>query len=495
MTTRVRFAPSPTGDPHLGNIRTAVFDYLFARKTGGAFILRVEDTDQARLNPESVQRMYEALAWLGIEPDEGVHVKDGVITQVGNYGPYVQSERMALYAQYAQVLLDSGMAYRCFATAEELQEMRDAQQAAGLPPKYDRRYRDLPRSDSDARAAAGEPFVIRQAIPLQGTVIVHDLIRGEVSFACADLDDHVLIKKDGFPTYQFANVVDDHLMEITHVLRGYEYIPSAPKNVLLYQAFGWTPPLWVHVPWVLGGDKTKLSKRHGAETVLVYRDQGYLPEAILNALAYMGWNPGTEEEFMSKSELEQRFSIERINKAPAVFDVARLEYVNGWYIRAMPLPDLVERVRSWIPAEWPMQSPNPAMDAEQYLSASLGLIQERLKRLSEIPDLLRMFFVAPEPSEALRAMVVPKKETWETIATIVQLAIDHLDQVADQVWESAATLEENLRAFALEHEIKPGNLFWPLRAALSGAAASSGVFDVLWVLGKTESIARLRRIL
>lgn len=484
---RVRFAPSPTGDPHLGNIRTAVFDYLFAKGQGGTFILRVEDTDQARINDGSLERMYEALKWLGIEPDEGVYVDgQGTIQQRGDHGPYVQSQRKDIYADYAKQLLEAGKAYRCFATPEELDEMRKAQQAAGKPPRYDRRFRDLPREESDRRASAGEPFVIRQAMPLTGDVRVHDVIRGEVSFQCADLDDHVLLKKDGYPTYQFANVVDDHLMEITHVLRGEEYVSSAPKNQLLYEAFGWQAPVWVHLPLILGADKAKLSKRHGAETVLVYRDRGYLPEAMVNALAFLGWNPGTEEEFFSKEQLAEKFSLERIQKAAAVFSPERLEYVNGWYIRQMTDAQVAEHMRPWL------EKSGVHIEDASYLEKVAGLLKERFKHFDETSAFSWFFFKRPEVTEELKNLIVPKKLTYEQVQENLRFAVEILGDLED--WDQE-TLHTELMVAIADAGKKNGDVLWPIRAALTGEAASPGAFEMLAVLGKEESLARIQPFL
>lgn len=486
-TVRVRFAPSPTGDPHLGNIRTAVFDYLFARATGGTFILRVEDTDRARLNDGSLERMYEALAWLGIEPDEGVYVDgQGKVCQRGDVGPYVQSERKEIYGKYAKELLEAGKAYRCFATAEELDEMRKAQQAAGQPPRYDRRFRDLPREESDSRAAAGDPFVIRQAMPLTGEVLVHDVIRGDVSFQCSDLDDHVLLKADGYPTYQFANVVDDHLMGITHVLRGEEYVSSAPKNVLLYQAFGWEAPTWAHLPLIVGADKAKLSKRHGAETVLAYRDKGYLPEAILNTLAFIGWNPGTEEEFFTKDQLSERFTLERIQKAAAVFNPERLDFVNGHYIRQMTDEVVAQHMLPWL------QKDGIQVTDKSYLAKVAGLLKERFKHFDETAAFSWFFFKRPDVTDELKDLVVPKKLTYEQVQENLRFAVEILEELEDWSQESLHTTLMEAIAGAGK---KNGEVLWPIRAALTGEAASPGAFEMLEVLGKAESLERVRPLL
>ena len=487
MTVRVRFAPSPTGKQHLGGLRSAAFNALFAKSQGGVFILRIEDTDQARFVEGSTEDLAESLKWLGIEATEGVYLDDqGKLAERGDFGPYTQSKRLPLYAKYANELLESGKAYRCFATAEELDEMRKAQQAAGLPPRYDRRFRDLPREESDRRAAAGEPFVIRQAMPLSGTTTVRDVVRGEISFNNADLDDHVLLKADGFPTYQLASVVDDHSMEISHVLRGEEWLPSAPKNVLLYEAFGWTSPVWVHIPLVLGPDKSKLSKRHGAEPILTYRDRGYLPEALLNVIAFLGWNPGTEEEMFTPEELGQRFSIERIQKAPAVFSTERLDYVNGWYIRRLPVAEVAAKMRPYLAAA----GLTPASDA--YLLDVAAMLQDRFKHFDETEAISWFFFKRPEVNEALRTVVTPKKLDWEQTRSNLQFAHDFLAAQTD--WSQTA-LHDALIAAIAEAGKKNGDVLWPIRAALTGEPASPGTFEMLSILGRDESLARLDAIL
>jgi nondiscriminating glutamyl-tRNA synthetase len=465
-----------------------VFDFLFARGQQGTYILRVEDTDQTRQNPGSIERMYEALKWLGVEPDEGVYVDEaGQIQQKGDKGPYIQSERKEIYKEYAEKLLETGHGYRCFATPEELEAMRAEQQAKGLPPRYDRRFRDLSKEESDKRAAAGEAFVIRQAMPLEGEIKVTDMLRGEISFQCTDLDDHVLLKKDGFPTYQFANVVDDHLMEITHVLRGEEYVPSVPKNVLLYQAFGWEPPVWVHLPLILGPDRSKLSKRHGAETVLVYRDRGYLPEALFNALAFIGWSPGTEEEFFTVDELIRRFELSRVQKAAAVFDLQRLDYVNGWYIRKQTVGEVASAILPYLQrADIPVEPGN-------YLLAVAASVHERLKHYDEAPELTRFFFVRPTVDDALRELIVPKKSDYAATIDVLKKVTDYLEQTGEDAW-TVDGLDERLRLFIHMGEHTNMAVLWPIRAALTGVAASPGAFEMLHILGKEESLARLRAI-
>ncbi|HIE03586.1 MAG TPA: glutamate--tRNA ligase, partial [Candidatus Latescibacteria bacterium] len=318
---RVRFAPSPTGRLHVGSAHTALFNWLFARHHGGAFVLRIEDTDRSRVVEGALEDILEGLRWLGLDWDEG---------------PYFQSERVEIYRRHADVLLERGWAYRCFCSPERLERMRREQQARGEPPKYDRRCRDLPPDEVKGRVEAGEPNVIRLKVPLEGETKFVDLIRGEIVFRNSELDDLILLKSDGFPTYHLASVVDDHLMGITHVLRAEEWISSTPKHVLLYEAFGWEPPNFAHLPLILGPDKSKLSKRHGATALLDYRDKGYLPEAMANFLALLGWSPGDGREKLSGEEMIEEFSLEGMGKRGSVFDETKLEWLNGLCIRELP---------------------------------------------------------------------------------------------------------------------------------------------------------------
>jgi glutamyl-tRNA synthetase len=485
---RVRYAPSPTGELHLGSLRTVLFNWLVARQSHGTFIVRLEDTDQARVVAGSAERQLEAMRWVGIEPDEGVYLGDaGALAQKGEYGPYIQSERLAIYREHVDLLLKEGKAYRCFATADELDTMRKEQQARGEAPRYDRRFRDLPKAESDKRAAAGEPFVVRQALPLHETVDYVDEVRGLLSFASDDLDDHVLLKSDGFPTYQLASVVDDHLMQIDLVIRGEEWISSLPKNILLYQAFGWTPPKFAHVPVILGPDKAKLSKRHGAEPVLEYRERGYVPAALLNTIAFIGWSPGTEEEFFTPEELVRRFELRRVQKGSAIFNPERLEYVNGWYIRHMSVGDVASAILPFL------QRAGIAAEAGNYLLAVTASIHERLKHFSEAPDLVRFFFGRPPAGDALRQLIVPKKGELASTQAVVSRLIEYLETIELEAW-TIEVLEERLRLFISMGEYRTIDVLWPMRAALTGLAASPGAFEVAAILGKDESIARLRAV-
>jgi len=487
MSVRVRYAPSPTGDLHLGSLRTVIFDWLFSRHEGGTFILRIEDTDRNRLVEGAVQRQLEALAWMDLNPDEGVCLDDdGNVTEKGPYGPYTQSERLPLYKDYADQLMVSGHAYRCFCTAERLEEMRTQQQAAGQIPHYDQRCRNLSKEESEKRAAT-EPFVIRHALPNNVSVTIQDVIRGELTFNSKDVEDYVLLKSDGFPTYHLANIVDDHLMKITHVLRGEEWIPSTPKNILLYQAFGWEPPLYAHVPVILGPDgKHKLSKRDGDVSVIDYKTKGYLPEALFNVLTFVGWSPGTEEEFFTKEELEKRFTLERVQKSPGAFSFDRLDYVNGWYIRQMLVGDVAEHMLPF------MEKAGLKAKTPEYLLTVARVLQERFKHFDETEEISWFFFKRPEITEALRQLVVPKKLDWTTTQENLRFVHDILMNHDD--W-SHDSLHDVLITAIAKAEKKNGDVLWPIRAALTGVPHSPGSFEMLNVLGKEESLARIQSLL
>lgn len=477
---RTRFAPSPTGDPHLGSIRTALFQMLLARSRGGTFVLRVEDTDQEREVEGSVERMLEGLSWLGIVPDEGVRLDGEKVVEKGDLGPYRQSDRRELYAQYALQLVNEGKAYYCFATKDELEQMRQEQQKNHQPPRYDGRSRNLDPIEAANRVAAGESHVIRLKMPTEGSVTGHDQVYGDVTFDFAQFDDHVIMKADGLPTYHFASVVDDHLMQISHVIRGEEWISSWPRHLATYAAFGWELPIFAHLPIILGTDKQKLAKRHGAATVLHYRAAGYLPEAIVNTLAFLGWNPKTTQEFFLMDDLIAAFDLTGINKANPVFDVTRLDYVNGHLLRELSVDGLVERALPFITA-----AGIPTDDAEK-LKASVETVQDRARTLAEIPTLIALYYTAPKPDVTL----IPfKKQEPADTARLLEWAIEGARELSEWNYE---TVETEWRARIEEAGIGAGELLWPIRAALTGEKASPGAFEVAVVLGQEETIKRLQ---
>lgn len=471
---RTRMAPSPTGLPHLGNFRTLVFNWLFARHHDGQFILRIEDTDVARKDESAIGAFLDAMRWLQLEWDEGPEVG-------GPYAPYFQSERLPIYKEHAERLIAQGNAYYCFCSPARLASMREGQQRRKEPPGYDRLCRNLTEAEVQAKLAEGITPVIRFKVPLEGSTSFQDLIHGEITFPNAALDDFVLIKSDGYPTYHLAHLVDDHLMRISHVLRADEWISSAPRHILLYNALGWTPPKFGHVPQVLGPDKSKLSKRHGATSVLAYRDMGYLPEAMVNYLALLGWAYDASTEIMSKQELIERFSIEKINKTGAVFDVTKLDWMNGYYIRQLSVEDLTSRLMPFL------ESAGLAMEKDRaYVEQIVPLIQERLKKLSEIAELTDFFFT--DALEYDGRLLVAKGLTPEASLSALESASGRARSVT--AWDRTA-LEETIRPLADELGMKTGQLFGILRVAITGRTAAPPLFETMEVLGRDRVLKRL----
>jgi glutamyl-tRNA synthetase len=492
MTVRVRFAPSPTGEPHIGNIRTVVFGWLFTRKMGGQFIVRIEDTDRVRYQPEVIPVILEGIRWLGLDWDEGPRLEElqrsgvenaEVYAVGGPVGPYIQSERLGLYKQVAETLIERGHAYRCNCSPERLERVRAEQRARKESPMYDRRCRERP---PDA-VSPDEPHVIRLKVPLTGQTVVHDAIRGDVVFDNAGIDDQVLFKSDGFPTYHLAVVVDDHTMEITHVVRGDDWIVSTPKRVLIYQAMGWQLPTYCHVPLVNGPDGRKLSKRHGATSITQFRDQGYLPEALLNFLALLGWAPGEgdEQEIFSREELIERFDLFRVNKAPAVFSYKKLDWMNGVYIRSLSEEDLLERLMPFWQRAGLVDDPCPEETLAR-LRRLVPIVQERLKRLEEIvawtTPLLRE--IEPPAAENLVGKKMTPGESLETLRRSRALL------AAIEPFEAGA-MEGPLRGLADELGLKAGQLFGILRWATTNQPVSPPLFGSFEFLGREQVLARL----
>jgi len=490
---RVRYAPSPTGTPHVGNIRTALFNWLFARHHGGSFIIRIEDTDQARIVEGATQATLDSLTWLGLDWDEGP-APDGE-GERGGYGPYFQSARtrLGIYRQHAERLVASGHAYGCFCTPQLLERMREQQQAQGRPPMYDRRCRHLSAAERQAQEARGTPSVVRLKVPESGETAFHDLIRGDISFQNAVLDDLVLLKSDGFPTYHLANVVDDHLMEITHVLRAEEWVSSTPRHTLLYQAFGWQPPLFAHLPIILGPDRSKLSKRHGAISLLEYRDQGYLPEAMLNFLALIGWSLDDKTEIMSREDLVRHFTIERVHKAAGIFNREKLDWMNGHYIRQLSPATLAERMKPFLERSeggLPAEVPRPI--DHRYLVGIAKLVQERLTRLDQSVEHTLLFFeedVRAKPEEMARAFD-KKSPDAEGALRALQAALARIETLPTF---DAAALEGALRPLAEELGLKTGQLFGAVRVAVTGRTVAPPLFETMAALGRERCVARMRK--
>ncbi len=478
MTVRVRFAPSPTGQPHIGNIRTVVFNWLFARQHHGKFILRIEDTDRSRYAPDAVKVIKDSLRWLGLDWDEGPDIG-------GPYGPYVQSQRLELYREKAEELIEKGWAYRCNCTPERLERVREEQRARVETPMYDGHCRDLP---PDA-ISPDEPHVIRLKVPREGTTTVHDSLRGDIIFENCLIDDQILLKSDGFPTYHLAVVVDDHLMDITHIMRGDDWISSTPKRVLLYQALGWKPPVYAHVPLVLGPDGKKLSKRHGAVSIADFRKQGYLPDALFNFLSLLGWSPGEgeEQEIFSREELLERFDITHVNLASAVFSYDKLDWMNGVYIRAMSREELLQQLIPFWQQAGMIPTPVPT-EVLPTLETLAPLVQERLKTLRDVVSLTDFIFNDIETPPA--ANLIGKKMTAEESLAALQAVHDFLGRLVDF---DAETMEPQMRQLATELGLKAGQLFNIVRVATSNKKVAPPLFGCLEALGRKTTLRRLAR--
>jgi glutamyl-tRNA synthetase len=487
---RLRFAPSPTGFLHIGSLRTVLFDYLITKTLGGKLILRIEDTDQKREVEGAVEGLSNILDWIGIKFDEGPHIG-------GEFGPYTQSERMEIYKEYTEVLLKKGAAYHCFCTAERLTKMREAQQAEKKPPRYDRACRELSKEEVEKRIKAGEKFVIRQKMPLDGEVVVRDELRGDIKFAAVDLEDQVLIKSDGMPTYQFANVVDDHLMKISHVLRGDEWISSFPKNILLYQAFGWEAPKFIHLPLTLNKEGGKLSKRQGDVAVEDYRVKGYLPEAILNFCVLQGWHPSAsvkapkdkKDEILSLEQMVEYFDYKDMGISPAIFDIEKLDYFNGYYIRQMSLEKLTKLCLPFMGENLKLTK-DAKKQSQDFIEKTIGLEQERLKKLSEIGESTKFFFMDELDYE--KKLLIWKKLDEKQVKENLQVIYDLLEKISNSDWLKE-NIEKDIIDYLKEKELKVGDYLWPTRVALTGLTASPGPFEVAEVLGKEGSLKRINQ--
>ena len=518
---RTRFAPSPTGMLHVGALRTALFSFLLARHFDGDFILRIEDTDQNRLVPSALQNLILSLRQMGMDYDEGPdktsvanldaahygNVDPNLLPDDGGkYGPYFQSQRLLRYNELLNQLIDAGRAYYAFETKEELDGMRAAMEARKLPFLYDRHYRDYPTEEARARVAAGEAHVIRFKMPVEGPIITHDALRGETIWDAATQDDFVIKKGDGFPPYHFASMVDDYDMEISHVLRGEEWLPSFPKHVCLFQAFGWALPVFVHTPSVLGPDSKKLAKRHGAKGVGEYLNDGFLQESLVNFLALVGWSPGNDDEILPLDEIISRFDVPGISTSPAIFDVEKLTWMNGVYIRNLPVADLTTRTLPFLQKPYfdpsfplpipPAEDKRPVMPAilpaelsageTAYAGRVIALEQERMKRLDEAPDLTGYFFGELPP-------YAPKSVTkWLQKEGVGAYLSDLRNVCADPntVFEHDA-LEAVVRMVGARHERERGELTHPVRVAVSGRENGPGLFDIMVTLGREKVVARL----
>jgi glutamyl-tRNA synthetase len=470
---RTRFAPSPTGYMHIGNLRTALYEYLIARRNGGKFILRIEDTDQDRFVEGATEVIYKTLKTAGLQHDEGPDIG-------GQYGPYIQSERKSSYMEYAKKLIELGGAYYCFCTKERLAALKEEHEKEGRQYKYDRHCISLSPEEIEQKLANGEPFVIRQKMPDTGSTSFEDAVYGTITVENSELEDQVLIKSDGLPTYNFANVIDDHLMGITHVVRGNEYLSSTPKYNLLYQAYGWEIPVYVHVSTIITPEGRKMSKRHGDPSFEDLIAKGYLVDAVINYVVLLGWSPGTTQEIFTLNELEQIFDIHGISKSPAVFDIVKLNWMNGEYIRRMTPEQFHEAARPYYSKE--------LADTGIDLQKVSRLLQPRTEILSEIPGRIGFLEKLPEYDIAL---YVHKKSKTDTVNSLDSL------KAALPVLEALGTWENDiiynaLMELAASLGIKNSQILWPIRTALSGRDVTpGGATELAEILGKAESLKRI----
>lgn len=466
---RVRFAPSPTGYLHIGGLRTALYDYLYARKMGGAFILRIEDTDQNRYVEGAVENLIQSLREVGLEYDEGPEIE-------GNFGPYFQSQRTEIYKKYAAILVEKGVAYPCFCSEAEIETMRLEQKEKGLDPKYDKRCANIPAEEAKQRIANGEQHVIRLNIPEDGEITFFDVVREKVTFPCSQIDDQVLVKSDGFPTYHLANVVDDHLMEISHVIRGEEWLSSTPKHILMYEAFGWKPPKWIHLPLILNPDHSKLSKRQGDVATEDFLKKGFLPEAILNYIALLGWHPAGDRELFTLAELVESFSLKRITKSGAVFDIEKLKWMNGHYLKTLELETIVDKAKPFL---------DEAIQHNPKFEKMIDFARERAVTLAEIPQILKPFTSELDFSDSDSEILQTEKSQavfrfW-------------LEKIEDEM--NAEKINALLKETTKTISVKGKDLYFPLRLALFGSCHGPEIPQLFDILGVEKVKARFQAVL
>jgi len=474
-TVRTRFAPSPTGYMHIGNLRTALFTYLIAKKSDGKFILRIEDTDQERYVEGAVDVIYNTLKACGLNWDEGPDVG-------GPVGPYIQSERMGIFKEYAEKLVESGHAYYCFCDKERLEEVRKIQVASRISPMYDRHCRNLSKEEIDEKLKAGIPYVIRQKVPTEGTTTFHDEIYGDITVENSTLDDQILIKTDGMPTYNFANVVDDHLMGITHVVRGNEYLASSPKYNLLYEAFGWTPPKYIHVEHIMKNATEKLSKRNGDASFNDLIEKGFMTEAVVNYIALLGWAPKGENEIFTIEELINEFSIDGLSKSPAIFDPVKLKAINGAYIRKLDKADFMEKALPYIKQTVKREDIDFALLSE--------VLQPRTEIFTDIPEQVDFIDNLPEYDIAMYCHK-KMKTNEETSLIALKESLPVLENISD--W-TVDNIHEALFGLVEKLGVKNGYILWPVRTAVSGKQFTpGGAVEMCYILGKEDTLARIKK--
>jgi glutamyl-tRNA synthetase len=472
---RTRFAPSPTGYLHVGGLRTALYNYLFAKRNNGKFILRIEDTDRARYVEGAVENLISTLQWAGLNFDEGPGVCE-------DYGPYLQSERLTIYKDHAEQLIQNRKAYYCFCSPERLKELRDKQQKEGLQPKYDKHCLKLSKVEVEKKLSVKENYVVRLNVEPGVNILIDDVTRGRVEFNSDVVDDQVLIKSDGYPTYHLANVVDDHLMKITHVIRGEEWLSSTPKHILLYDFFGWEKPVFAHLPLLLNPDRSKLSKRQGDVAVEDYRAKGYLKEALINFVALLGWTAGDDKEFYYLDELIENFSLERVNKSGAVFNIEKLKWLNAEHLRRKENSEILILLKEELKnSRYSVQIYN-----DEYLIKVIEAMKERVSFVKEYIEKSPYFFEAPGYYEEA---VVAKR--WnDNSSDLLKKLIEKFEKLNNP---SKEDYENALKETAQENGAGNGDLIHPLRLSVSGMGAGPGVFDIVDILGKEESVKRMKK--
>ncbi|HAZ29128.1 MAG TPA: glutamate--tRNA ligase [Candidatus Magasanikbacteria bacterium] len=498
---RTRFPPSPTGFLHIGGLRTALFAYLFAKRNGGDLILRIEDTDQERFVEGGIESIVRSLEWAGIIPDEGVAMENGAITQKGSHGPYIQSERLPVYQAHIETLLGNGHAYYCFCDRERLEELRKMQELNKQPTGYDGHCRDFTEDEVEKRLAAakkaGRAPVVRLKMPKEGETVFTDLVRGDVRFDNRLIDDQILMKSDGFPTYHFAVVVDDHTMKMTHVIRGEEWLSSTPKHVVLYQMFGWELPQFAHLSLLINEQKQKLSKRHGDVSVEDFKEKGYLPEALVNFVAFLGWNPGGDREIFSLGELVKEFDFQHVSKSAAVFNREKLDWYNKAYMKALSKEELAKRALPFFLQKGSIQGITSDGDVLAdgfvtlaWLEEAVGLEQERAATLVELVDNLDFLFAAQLQYDA--TLLVWKKSTAEETKKTLGALFTVFHAIPEESW-TKVHLEKTIMDWIQKSGLGVGDVLWPMRVALSGQKNSPGPFDIAGVLGKEKTMERVKR--
>ncbi|MET3618097.1 nondiscriminating glutamyl-tRNA synthetase [Peptoniphilus olsenii] len=483
---RVRFAPSPTGYLHIGGLRTALYNYLYAKKHGGEAILRIEDTDRTRYVEGAIENLIESLEWAGISHDEGVCVENGEVTQRGEFGPYIQSQRLDIYQKYVDELIEKGHAYYCFCSKERLDNLREEQRIKGKVPKYDGLCRGIPLEEAKKRIEAGEDYVVRLKLPKDKDIIFNDLVRGKVRINSDEMDDQVLMKSDGFPTYHLAVVVDDHLMGITHVVRGEEWLPSTPKHVYLYECFGWDAPTFVHLPTVLNKDRKKLSKRQGDVSVEDFRKRGYLPEGIVNYLALVGWSPEDGNEILTMDELKEKFDFDRVGKSGGIFDTDKLNWVNSHYIKSYDLDKLAKLsipfvVKSGLMTE---EEINSNFD---WFKILIDTVREAIDKLEDIPEHIKFIFGDIKITEEDAKSELAQEHVPTLLDSFIKIVKAH-DEIDMEIAKGL------MKEVQKDSGVKGKKLYMPVRAAISGNVHGPEMQNIIYLIGKDKLIERAEKI-